>query len=416
MFAFYDSKEKTFSYKVYGFDGKQTQVYTKTLDKRTNNLINYYRSGGDDGENKNLFDIPNKGFISVVPLLNGNMFNQTYSYEINFYATGQRKQWNYTPADDVSYAYAQYLGHVGNTAFVEIFKTKSAFKETESWLLALDINTGKKKFEISTENKEHKFLPVSIVESENDGPVTIIGSYYKPDAYVVKAKPLGIAVWTLDEKGKVTGTKTNSWEKDFSKYLKTDAKGKVEDIGYLYFHEIVKASNGKYYGVAEGFKKVDEGSGMALAVIAGTTAIPAKMATTDIVMVEFSESFGISNATIYKKHENFSSIPNGSFLTPHMLAITMKYAYGGFDFSYLQSDKEKSNFVVGYTSYKKTKGIEDFTFNTITYYNNEFTTDKINLVTKASNVQVLPAKLGSVLVMEYFKKEKKLELRLEKVN
>jgi hypothetical protein len=29
---------------------------------------------------------------------------------------------------------------------------------------------------------------------------------------------------------------------------------------------------------------------------------------------------------------------------------------------------------------------------------------------------VLPAKLGSVMIMEYFKKEKKLELRLEKVN
>jgi hypothetical protein len=35
---------------------------------------------------------------------------------------------------------------------------------------------------------------------------------------------------------------------------------------------------------------------------------------------------------------------------------------------------------------------------------------------KASKIRILPAKTGSVMVIEYFKKEKRLELRLEKLN
>ncbi len=417
MFAFYDSKEKTFSYKVYGFDGKQTQLYTKVLEKRTYNLINYYEQGGEDGENKNLFDIPGKGFISVVPLMEARAFSApTTSYEVNFYATGQRKQWNYTSPGDVSYSSAQYLGNLGNTIFLEVLKTKSMMKETESWLLALDINTGKKKFEIITQDSKHKFLPFSIVPGENENSVAVMGSYFKPDALVTKAKPLGVAIWTLDEKGKTISTKTNSWEKDFSKFLKTDAKGNIKEIGYLFFHEIIKASNGRYYGIGEGFKKMDEATGMVLGAIAGTSAVAAKVASTDMVLVEFNENFDVTNAVVYDKHENTSMVPNGAFLTPHMLAIMMKYAVGGFDFNYLQSDKDKTNFVVGYSSFKKSKGIEDYSFNTISYYNGQFSTDKINLVTKATRLQVFPAKLGSVMIMEYFKKEKKLELRLEKVN
>jgi hypothetical protein len=363
MFAFYDSKEKIFSYKVYGFDGKQTQLYTKQLEKRTYNLSDYYNQGGEDGENKNLFDVPNKGFISVVPLIEGNNFTGiTTSYEVNFYGTGQRKQWTYTPGGGTSYEAAQYLGQVGNTIYIEILKTKSMLKDTESWLLALDITTGKKKFEVLTENKTNKFLPISVIPGEDDNNVTFVGSYFKPDALVTKAKPLGIAMWVLDGKGNVTGTKLNSWEKEFSKFLKTDAKGNIKDIGYLFFHEIIKASNGKYYGIGEGFKKVDEGTGKALAIMAGSANVAAKVASTDMIMVEFNESFDITNATVYDKHENMSAVGSGAFMTPHMIAVFMKYNTGGFNFSYLQSDKEKSNFVVGYTSYKKTKGVEDFSF------------------------------------------------------
>jgi hypothetical protein len=42
--------------------------------------------------------------------------------------------------------------------------------------------------------------------------------------------------------------------------------------------------------------------------------------------------------------------------------------------------------------------------------------DKINITTEASTTKVLPGKTGFLLFMEYFKKEKRMELRLEKLN
>ncbi len=38
------------------------------------------------------------------------------------------------------------------------------------------------------------------------------------------------------------------------------------------------------------------------------------------------------------------------------------------------------------------------------------------LVKKGSSLQVLEGKLGSIVIAEYFKKEKRFEMRLEKVN
>jgi homogentisate 1,2-dioxygenase len=65
---------------------------------------------------------------------------------------------------------------------------------------------------------------------------------------------------------------------------------------------------------------------------------------------------------------------------------------------------------------EKSKGYKGMTFNSISYFDGKITTDKINLKTDASQLRILPAKPGSVLLIEYFKKDKRLELRMEKVN
>ena len=56
------------------------------------------------------------------------------------------------------------------------------------------------------------------------------------------------------------------------------------------------------------------------------------------------------------------------------------------------------------------------TFNSISYTDGKITTDKINTKSDASSSWVLPGKQGQVLIMEYFKKDKRLNAHFEKLN
>lgn len=64
----------------------------------------------------------------------------------------------------------------------------------------------------------------------------------------------------------------------------------------------------------------------------------------------------------------------------------------------------------------KDKSYKGETFNTVSYVDGNVTTYKINLTSKASWLKVFPAKPGSIIIMEYFKKDKRLEMRLKKMN
>jgi hypothetical protein len=134
-----------------------------------------------------------------------------------------------------------------------------------------------------------------------------------------------------------------------------------------------------------------------------------------MLMLELNEKFELTNASIYEKNNNNFNLRGADFANPHTLALIAK-AFGAFDYSYTQMGKNRAGFVSGYTDYERSKDYKGLTFNAISYYDGKITTDKINLKTNASSLRLMPAKPGSVLIMEYFRKDKRLDLRLEKIN
>jgi hypothetical protein len=59
--------------------------------------------------------------------------------------------------------------------------------------------------------------------------------------------------------GKITSKKYNSWENEIGKYLSLDKKGRVSDVGYIYFHKVLQTSDGNFFAIGEGYKKVVSG-------------------------------------------------------------------------------------------------------------------------------------------------------------
>jgi hypothetical protein len=422
MFLFYNRKEKTLEYRTYGFDGKVKSTYTKDLTNRTKMLIeSTYGTKSEEGQNEAIFSVNNVGFTTVIPVKEGKY----YSYEINFFFTDRNKQWTYEAAEEQEdkYCNALYLGATDSLVVFEVIKQKRLMsKEAHSWLLAFNIFTGKKQFEVSTEAEDYKFFPMNIVTLKGQSDFMLLGTYYDPEGRVAKDASLGLASWKFSPSGKVVSKKYNSWEGPIGKFLPADAKGKVADVGYIYFHKVLQTEDGKFFAVGEGYKKVVSGLGVAAGILGAmngsTSGISMmKIKITDMIMMQFDEQFNISNAKVYEKNSNTMEMPaGGSYLTPHTMALIAK-AYKAFDYDFTQTDKNHTRFSVGYTDYVKEDDFKGRTFNTISYADGKITTDKINITSnKATWTRLMAAKPGFIVVMEYFKKEKKIDVRLEKLN
>lgn len=420
MFMYYDDDQKLLDYRVYGVDGKQKFNYQRPVDKKTKNFIaQQFALNTEETQNKSLFSIEDRGFVTAVPIRDGKQ----YTYEVSFYQTDKKKQWTYAPDDPDRFAQAQYLGYSDSVVVFEVLKrAKLLSNKVESYMLGIYLHNGKKAFEFETDKDKYNFYPMNIAKIQNSNLFMLMGTYYEKGDKVNKDKSLGLGVWAMNNQGQVIAAKYNSWDGDISKYLKIDKRGRVDELGYIYFHKIIQTEDGKIFAVGEGYKRVASALGIGLKVLeaaAGgvSTSSTTKMKITDMVMMQFNEKFDIENAQIYDKNSNSIELASGmDFVSAPAIAMMIKYVYNGFDYSFSQTDKSHSTFTVGYTDYVRSKDYKGLTFNSISYYNNNLSSDKINLNTTSSRMKILPAKTGSVMIMEYFKKDKRLDLRLEKLN
>lgn len=420
MFMFFNEDTKMITNKIYSLEGKLKLTYPKELDKKS---LSYIKSGmatsmnNEEGQNNYLHDIEGKGYFSLIPQRDG----KDYSYEISIYSSDKRKQFIYTPDSEVKFEVATFLGATDSLLVFEVLKKNRLLSnKLESWLLGINLENGKKAFEITTETPEYKYYPMNIAALNGKSDFLVLGTYYDKDDKVLKDKTLGISALTLNTKGVVMSKKFNSWESDFSKYMKVNANGKVEDLGYIYFHKLIQTEDGNMFAVGEGYKKTANAGGIALTALAalgGGVAMgnATKLTITDMVLIRFNNQFAVNDVTIYEKNKNSAGIPGADFASPHMLAAAAK-TYGSYDYDFTQTDKFHTNFFVGYKDYERNKDYKGVTFHSISYNNGKITTDKINLASKASSMRIMPGKTGFIMITEYFKKDKKLELRMEKIN
>ncbi|MBO9199888.1 MULTISPECIES: DUF6770 family protein [Niastella] len=420
MFMFYDSDQKLLDYRTYGVDGKQKNSYQQPIDKKSRNYIDkVLQTNTEETQNKSIYGIGDKGFVTYIPLREGKQ----YTYEVHYYESEKKKQWTYNPEDPERMASPQFLGYTDSVVVFQVMKKDRLLSnKMEAWLLGIYLHNGKKAFEFETNIEKYNFFPMNVASLRNTDNFMLMGPYFDKEDNVIKDKSKGLGVWVLNNQGKITNAKYNSWEGDISKHLKIDSRGRVDDLGYIYFHRIIQTNDGKIFAIGEGYKRVASALGIGLTVLQAAAGgynsanSTTKIKVTDMVMMQFDNKFDITNAQIFDKNSNSIEMMSADFYSAQLLAYQIKYVYNGFDYAFSQTDKAHSTFVVGYTDYVRSKDYKGLTFNSISYYNNNLTTDKINLKTSSSNMRILPAKTGSVMLLEYFKKDKRIDMHLEKVN
>jgi hypothetical protein len=418
-FLFKNEDDKTLDMKIYDFDGKLKYSYSRQFDKRTDELMKQYETlHTDEGMNKNVFDLGDNGYVSVLPMRDGKM----RTYEVDYYSSETKKQWTYVPQDDEEkYAFAEYLGCTDSLILLEVMKKNHAMSgAVTSHLVGINFVTKKKQFDIDGVNDQYTLVPSSIVPMEGTGNLMVMGSFFDKGDNIMKDFSKGLAVYEMTTSGKVLTKTYNTWAGDFARYLPTNSKGKIDDVGYLYIHKVIRTPDHRLFVVGEGYKRQANAVGIgltALAVMGGgtTNAGVTKIVVTDMVIMEFNDKYKVSNATIFEKTKNTALANSASdYNSQHLIAVYLKMI-GAFDYDFTTGETDNSNFAVCYSDWERSSSYHGQTFNAIHYNGKKFTTDKIELKSKASFLRVFPAKSGSIMILEYFKKDKRLDFRLEKL-
>ena len=417
IFKFFDEEQKLIDFRVYGFDGKKKFNYQREVDKKTKRYMeNMEAFLKNNVENKTIFPVGDRGYISVIPVREEGDF----TYEVSYYGSGKKSTWTFNPdGEDSKIAQAQYLGTTDSVAVFSVLKKSRKYtNKSSAFLVGLYLHNGKLAFDFETDRDKYNFLPMNISTINGTTNFLVMGQYCDKEDNISKGKSLGMGMWLLNSKGSILNAKYNSWATEISKHLSVNAKGRVADIGYIYFHKILQTEDGNFFAVGEGYKRQADAAGIALNVLGGGQhASTTKIKVTDMLLLNFDQQFNVKAATIYDKNPtNVTLWPGMDFANLPSVAMWVKYFFDGFDYAFTQADKSHSTFTVGYIDFVKEKDYKGGTFNSITYHNGQFTQDKFNLVKKGSSLKVYEAKLGSIMIAEYFRKEKRFEMRLEKVN
>lgn len=424
-FLFYDSKNRINELVSFDRTLKQTGSYSIPV-KNKYTLANYnlIAQGGNLSQ-AYLIGVQDKGFLYY------GLKEKEYHYQTDFFDNTMKKVWSdQAPVEaDIEIAseafqQVQYIG-----SLITSKKTKSS-KDIDVDLVVQRVEDGKKLFRVPVATNKYSVALSNVYFDQASQNFIVFGEYYDKKDKELKAQSLGFISVAFDLNGKIVSEKTNSWATDISRVTPVNEKGKFDGSNTsVLFHDIIRTNDGQFFAVGEQYKKAASGAGIALQILnvaaaaagggySSTSSASVQLNVYNLVIFQFNPDFTINKIHFFEKDKNVVMLPAGSgFMSPKQISFYAK-AVGGFDYVYSQESKDKSTFVVTYVNYDREKGEKAKNLLGSVIYTPEktFTVDKLVLNRKSSDYYIYRAKEGYVMVTEYFKKEKKIESRLEKLN
>lgn len=424
-FMFYDKKTKAIELISYDETLKQLGTHARKIKSRTTLAAYNQIALGNEPTQAYLLPIKGKGF-----LIYGVAEENENHFQIDFFDNTMKKVWTDRSSSNAKVELAmeafqneQYVGSLIGK------KKTSTSKDIEFDLLIHNTLNGSKLFRVPAVTKEHTVSISNVYYDSAMQNFVVFGEYYKAADKELKDQSLGFITMVYDMQGNCIKQKTNSWAEDISKVTPLNEKGKfVGNNASVLFHNAIRTQDGQIFLIGEQYKKVVSGAGVALqalnilsAVALGgySTSTPAtsQLNVYSMVIFQFNPDYSINRVHIFEKNKNEVLLPAGSTYSSAKILSYYAKAIGGFDYSFTQVSRDKNTFAVNFTDFNRAKGDAKNVFNSIIYTPEKtFVTDQIALTRKSTDYFVFKAKEGYVLVTEYYKKEKKVESRLEKIN
>ncbi|MDQ3142660.1 MAG: hypothetical protein M3Q56_10495 [Bacteroidota bacterium] len=416
-FSFLDQNAKKLENTLIDSEGKILGSYDiLDLKNREMELLR----GSSEGENNpyagSMISVKNKGFVRYIADT-----EKGWNSRIEMFNNKLEKQWSHmaNPTTERDYAFVYPLATSEDRLFslVTIKDGLLSQRYNANYILMHDIQTGALIKKISNSTAQHEFAPAGINFDPISAHYLIYGEYLAPKDNILKEKSTGIYVMEIDKDGKKVNEGFSSWAKDLSKALDLNEKGKMDNNMTLAVQEIVRTSNNKVFAICEQFKKAADGGAIAANMIFSTSIPMAKAVKGNIVVLEFDNTLKIINSYTFDKDKGSAFLPSGAEFMSTAFVGTYLKSQGEFDYLYTTMSPDDSMFSILYVNYDRDKDSgNNYVVGNIVYNKEQkLVHDKIRLKTKPSAFIALPGKPGYVVIYEYFKKEKKLQLRLEKL-
>jgi|GEM_PF-6285651 len=403
MIRFFDNKAEEQPSKSYPYDIAATYQANAMND-------------GADLETSDLHALDGIGFLNFSAIqTKGGMYKRTgVSIDMIPFADGY-SAWNYS-SPEKSIEIPDYLGSNKEVAFVSLMKKSNIMSRDVTFSIAgLDLRTGKVKFDKEFTDDKY-LLDIISINPLNDKETLFFGSLNEDDKKAARSKSLGMFIAKVDNNGNMGEKSTFFWKDVAKDFNPVDEKGNSIDIGNVYIHRVLQTSDGRIFAFGERFYKAASALGIATNVLSGLSgssprASVVKIVVAEFVIIELGSNLKPISVQFINKDKNSVELPAGAGMLGSAVLGPYTKAIGGFDFMFLQEFEGKEGFTVAYRSKEKKVGY----VNTVSYYEGQTTTDKISLKTESSRLWVSPGKAGYIQITEYFKKEKRLTSRLEKV-
>lgn len=425
-FKYYNIYDKEPYQKIKIFDKDVNVVTTRTM-KIDKKVIEYVKSiiMTEDADGTDLYPVPQKGFLDFMPIITkkGGLFNRRFGTQLTFIPNTKgdstsSNNWTYKTKEEI-FETPDFINASSEIIYISMGrKAKLKSKEADMSLVGFDVNTGKKLFDKVYENEKYTYQVMNLNYSTLKKEHTVFGNIYDTEAFgTTKAKSLGIYVGKIDNNGNELLRKEMLWDKFKKDYKFKDEDGDESEIGNIFIHKLISTKDGKIFAIGERFKKaLDAGStalrGVGMLMGGGlSSSVNFNLVLQHMILIELDKELNIKDVQFFDKGKNKVLLPGSfAYLNVNVIASIAKGA-GWFDYAFTQEKKDKTGFIVGFNTVKDDDGL-----GTIVYNNGKFSQDKIPFTKKAKYTRIFPGKFGYILIQEYFKKEKKIFIRLEKIN
>jgi hypothetical protein len=348
----------------------------------------------DMGKPLAVHPVPGRGYVNYMYT---HEKGHEPGYQVNFYSdqSDSLDHWSLAGRSDQ----AQLAAHLGADAdhlYLCVMQGKNLRQaDLEVLVIAVDIRTGKKSFEVKLETPKNKYLPFAAYRGQ-DGQLNVVGRYFDPSDNPTADVEKGFALLGLDNDGKIIKSVHQTYDVS-------------EDNLRPFFEEFIYLSDGRMLAVAETY-----GTRASAAMLIGGG--PMKYIVEDLIIYEFDRDFKLLNKKVYDKSKSNIELP-GIMIGNPLLLLNMFRAWGGFDYSFYQKSDDGKSAAIGYLDFEKRKGEKNNTVLAAVFLTgSEYSSDKFDLSSDADFTKVMPGPFGNMIVLEYYKKGKELKIFTKNLN
>lgn len=322
--------------------------------------------------------------------------------DIKLFNENRELKWKYlyNPVGKPSQYLTFHFLYVKDNTIYGLQAKRNTSYASEYKIVALDFETGKKKYEYLLEDLKSQYSHTLNVKEIN-GQLVLVGNYsaFNKKKEFELTENLGFYKIILDKNGKEIEKKHVKWS-DFSAKLDIDEKGEVEKIFLLKPTRFLFFNNGSISIITEKYKPERKGVFIPLPIIGNITSLATYSSekTSDFVIFTMDSTFSLNTINTIKK--DLTKYNSSDFLFSQYIDNESGAVF--FYENIVKGDKSKDKSVVlGITRIKNGAIIEE----------------KIPIFSKEKySIQPFPAKEGYIMLREFNEKEKYNQIRLEKVN